>query len=110
MKRLAKLDWKARKVNATFNLLTLHLNDHYDGWGFSLLRFDNRWGEHSLLKLCVFLPNHTTRKRLQWEGDFLFLRRYLTNTYHRIDDELLWNGKLSWSDKLKYKILKYIVG
>jgi hypothetical protein len=108
MKTLIKLSWKTRKFKLSFELLTLYFNDYWHGWGFDFFKIGTLMNSYSLLKFCILLPNGTTRMKLCWHGDVLFIKTLLLKIYSDISDGILWGNRVSNINKFMHRILKYI--
>jgi len=107
MNILQKINWKLRKVHITILPLVIYVNSNWEGWGFDILNIQYGLSEYSLLKLNWTLPNGADKK-LNFRGDFLFLRTPLFKMLLNLDDRILWSKNVSKLDEFKFWMLNLL--
>jgi|DEB0MinimDraft_10_1074344.scaffolds.fasta_scaffold44785_2 hypothetical protein len=104
---LKKINWKFRKTHISLTLLTIFINDKWNGWGFDILNISHNLWEGSFLKMMWTLPNGA-EKKFSFSGDLLFLRQRLLSELSDIDDRMLWSRSISKWDEFKFWALRLI--
>ena len=100
-----------RKFHLNIEFFGIHLNGPNEDWGIEILKITKGLKSYSLFKFLFYLQNYTHRYKFTWDGDFLFLRTTFANQLDDLEDHQLWSPQtFKTTDKLKYNILKFILG
>ena len=111
MSILHKISWNMRKFHLNIEFFCIHLNGPNEDWGIEILKITKGLKSYSLFKFLFYLPNYTHMYKFTWDGDFLFLRTTFANQLDDLEDHQLWSPQtFKTTDKLKYNILKFILG
>ena len=108
---MKRISWYFRKYHIKISPLIIYVNDTWDGWGFNLLAINKNLKDYSLLKLSWRSTTGLPQAKVDFYGDFLFLRNYLYKTFDDMRDEktwnqVLWDKEFSRWDKIKFKLLQ----
>ena len=105
MNILQKIEWKARKWNLKFNLLSIDLHDGDGCWGITIGEVIKDYRPYSLFSFEFRLPNGAERTQLQITNwDLFYISTPIYDWVSKIEEDILWGYEPSMAKGFLYRI------
>lgn len=104
---LQKIEWKARKWNLKFNLLSIYIHDGDGCWGITIGEVIKDFRPYSLFSFEFRLPNGAERTQLQITNwDLFYISTPMYDWLSKIEEDILWGYEPSRIAKIKHNLIK----